>query len=77
MSGTIPPFSVTALKAFFDLVGNAIEIRESGNQPELEHLMKTSVQSDMLESMVIQIIESERQTWTPKDRGLVFVTHQI
>ncbi|KAG2743923.1 P-loop containing nucleoside triphosphate hydrolase protein [Suillus brevipes Sb2] len=70
LSGTIPPFSVATLKASFGLAGNAIKIRESGNRPELEYIMKTPARSNTLESTAIQIVESKRRTWTPEDSGL-------
>ncbi|KAG2110464.1 hypothetical protein BD769DRAFT_1674623 [Suillus cothurnatus] len=75
LSGTVPRFSVAALKAAFGLSDNAVEIRESCNRPELEYIMKTPASSDVQVNMVIQIVESERRRWISEDRGLVFVTY--
>ncbi|KAG2063370.1 hypothetical protein BDR04DRAFT_1123305 [Suillus decipiens] len=75
LSGTVPLRSVAALKAAFGLADDAIEIRESGNRPELEYIMKTPAPSNTLENTVIQIVKNEQKTWTSEDRGLVFVTY--
>ncbi|KAG2030468.1 hypothetical protein BDR03DRAFT_987079 [Suillus americanus] len=75
LSGTVTQSNVAALKAAFGLADNAVEIRESCNRPELEYIMKTPAPSIVQENMVIQIMESERRSWTSEDRGLVFVTY--
>ena len=75
LMATMPHSSIPALKRMFGLLPTAIEIRESINRPELEYIMRQPAQSNTLESKAIQIVAQERQQWTSKDRGLVFVTY--
>jgi superfamily II DNA helicase RecQ len=75
LSGTIPSTSITALKKTFGLMANAKEIRQPTNRPELEYILKVPAPSRDLEKKAIEIVEKERENWSPKDRGLVFVTY--
>lgn len=75
LSGTVPPSSVAALKKTFGLMDDAVEVRESSNRPELEYILEAPASSSILEGKTIQIVERERREWSPKDRGLVFVTY--
>jgi superfamily II DNA helicase RecQ len=75
LTGTMPSFSLAALKKTFGILSTAIEIRESSNRPELEYIMRPPAQSNTLQTKVIQIVEQEQEQWTTKDRGLVYVTY--
>ena len=75
LSATVPSTSIAALKKTFGLMADAKEIRQSSNRPELEYILKAPAPSDDLEKKTIEIVKKERENWSTKDRGLVFVTY--
>ncbi|KAH7881980.1 P-loop containing nucleoside triphosphate hydrolase protein, partial [Phlebopus sp. FC_14] len=75
LSGTVPRSSLAAIKEMFGLVGNAREIRECSNRPELAYRLEERTSSHMIGAKVKQIVEEQRITWETRDRGLIFVTY--
>ena len=75
LSGTVPPTSIPALKTSFELLENAVEIRESSNRPELEYILEQPLNSGAIQNKIRDIVSEEQKEWTGKDRGLIFVTY--
>lgn len=74
LSATLPPSFIPEVRSVYNLLPDAILVQQPTNRPELKYMLE-KLPSVQLWERAIEIVQVAINTWTPQDRGLIFVNN--